>query len=146
MTTFSGHATMTVAGRSWEETRAAAADAVHAVARATFTTSYSGDLVGESTCCLLICYVDGDPDQPETLVGPYVGYEQVTGTLAGRTGSFVLAARGDHHRRRRADRRHGRARLGYRRARRAARLGQLRGDRDGVHLDLELRAGCAVKG
>jgi hypothetical protein len=96
MTASSRHATITVAGKSWEETRAASADAVHAVAQATFTTSYAGDLVGESTCCLLICYVDGDPDKPETLVGPYVGYEQVTGTLGGRTGSFVLAARGDH--------------------------------------------------
>lgn len=96
MSSFSQHATITVTGRTWEESRAAEADAVHAVAQAKFETSYAGDLVGESTCCLLICYVGGDAEKPETLVGPYVGYEQVAGTLAGRSGSFVLEARGAH--------------------------------------------------
>jgi hypothetical protein len=43
-----------------------------------------------------LAYVDGDPDKPETMVGPYVGYEQVTGTLDGRSGTFVLEARGEH--------------------------------------------------
>jgi Protein of unknown function (DUF3224) len=92
----SRHAVITVTGKSWEESRVAEADAVHAVARATFTTTYSGDVLGESICCLLISYVGGDPDRPETLVGPYVGYEQVTGTLAGRTGTFVFESRGEH--------------------------------------------------
>ncbi|MGH8960317.1 MAG: DUF3224 domain-containing protein [Jatrophihabitantaceae bacterium] len=90
------HATITVTGKSWDEKRVAEADAVHAIASATFTTTYAGDLVGESTCALLINYVDGDPADPHSLVGPYVGYEQVTGTLAGRIGTFVLAASGDH--------------------------------------------------
>jgi len=71
-------------------------DPVHAVAQATFTTTYAGDVEGESTCSLLIAYVGGEPDKPETMVGPYAGYEQVTGTLAGRSGTFVLEARGDH--------------------------------------------------
>lgn len=89
-------ATVTVTGLSWEESRVAEQDAVHAVATARFTTRWAGDLVGTSTCALTICYVDGDPADPHSLVGPYTGFEQVTGTLAGREGGFVLAARGDH--------------------------------------------------
>jgi len=96
MTQFADHARITVTAKSWEETRVAEVDAVHAVAQARFTTTWAGDLQGESTCSLLLAYYDGDPERPETLVGPYVGYEQVTGTLAGRTGTFVLEARGEH--------------------------------------------------
>lgn len=96
MSEYTQHATIVVTGKSWDEKRIAEADAVHAVATATFTSNYAGDLVGESTCGLLICYVGGNPDDPRSLVGPYTGYEQVTGTLAGRTGTFVLAAAGDH--------------------------------------------------
>ena len=89
-------ATVTVTARSWEEDRLTEADATHAVARAVFSTGYEGDIVGSSTAALLISYVGGDPADPHSLVGPYVGYEQVTGTLDGREGSFVLATRGDH--------------------------------------------------
>jgi uncharacterized protein DUF3224 len=89
-------ATVTVTGTSWDERRIAETDGSHAVASATFTTEYAGDLVGTSTCGLLIAYVGGDPAEPHTLVGPYTGYEHVTGTLAGRAGSFVLATRGTH--------------------------------------------------
>lgn len=93
---YTKRATIAVTGKSWTESRVAEVDAVHAVAQARFTTSYAGDIVGESTCCLLICYLGGDADKPETLVGPYLGYEQVTGSLAGRTGTFVFESRGDH--------------------------------------------------
>lgn len=96
MSDYAEKATITVTGKTWDETRVAEADPVHAVARATFTTTYAGDIEGESTCCLLLSYVGGDPDKPETMVGPYVGYEQVTGTLDGRSGTFVLQARGEH--------------------------------------------------
>jgi Protein of unknown function (DUF3224) len=96
MSEYQHHATVTVTGKSWDESRVAEVDPVHAIARATFTTTYAGDVEGESTCCLLLSYVGGNPDKPETLVGPYVGYEQVTGTLAGRTGTFVLEERGEH--------------------------------------------------
>lgn len=89
-------ATVSITGRTWNESRIAEAGSAHAVASATFTTEYAGDIVGTSTCGLLIAYVDGAAERPETLVGPYTGYEQVTGTLAGRTGTFVLAARGSH--------------------------------------------------
>ncbi len=89
------HATVTVTGKSWDESTVSG-DPPHSVARATFTTTYSGDLQGGSTCALLICYIGGDPADPQSLVGPYVGYELVTGTLGGRTGTFVLAAKGEH--------------------------------------------------
>ncbi|MBE7189125.1 DUF3224 domain-containing protein [Jatrophihabitans endophyticus] len=89
-------ATVTVEAKSWTEQRIAESDPSHAVASVVFTTQWSGDLVGSSTCGLLIDYVAGDPARPETLEGPYVGYEQVTGALAGRSGSFVLATRGTH--------------------------------------------------
>lgn len=96
MSEYSKHATITVTGKSWEESRVAEADPVHAIARAIFSTSYAGDIEGESTCCLLLSYVGGAADKPESLIGPYVGYEQVSGTLEGRTGTFVLEARGEH--------------------------------------------------
>lgn len=96
MTDYVNTASVTVTAKSWEESKVAAADDVRSIARATFSTAYSGDIDGESTCALLIAYVDGDPAEPQTLVGPYVGYEQVTGTLDGRQGTFVLAARGEH--------------------------------------------------
>lgn len=89
-------AVSTVTGTSWEESRVVETDGAHAVARAVFTTTFAGDVEGESTCALLLTYVGGDPEKPDTLVGPYVGYEHVTGTLAGRAGTFVLAARGEH--------------------------------------------------
>ena len=89
-------ATITVTAQTWDEQRVVEADDRHAVARATYTTALAGDLEGSSTAALLLSYVDGEADRPESLVGPYVGYEQVTGTLAGRTGTFVLALRGAH--------------------------------------------------
>ncbi len=51
---------------------------------------------GSSTCWLLIAYVAGAADKPETLEGPYVGYEQVEATVDGKHGTFVLAASGSH--------------------------------------------------
>jgi hypothetical protein len=96
MPAYPNHATVTVTGKSWEESRVAEAEAPHAIARAIFTTTYRGDIEGESTCALLMSYTAGDPEKPQTLEGPYIGYEQITGTLAGRTGTFVLAARGEH--------------------------------------------------
>lgn len=95
MTEFSRHAVVTVTGKSWNE-QPVAELGPRSLARAEFTTSYAGDIVGESTCWLQIAYVDGDPDDPHSLVGPYSGFELVRGTVDGRSGSFVLAATGDH--------------------------------------------------
>jgi len=88
--------TITITGKTWDEERVGEVEGRHAVARATFTTEWKGEISGTSTCWLLISYVDGDPDQPETLVGPYAGYELVEATIGDRSGTFVLAATGDH--------------------------------------------------
>ena len=88
--------TVTITGKSWDEERVGEVEGAHAVARATFTTEWQGEISGTSTCWLLISYVDGDPDKPETLVGPYAGYELVEATIGDRSGTFVLAATGDH--------------------------------------------------
>ncbi|MDP9117855.1 MAG: DUF3224 domain-containing protein, partial [Actinomycetota bacterium] len=96
MTEYHHHGVTTVTALSWDEQRVVESGPDHAVARAVFTTSYAGDLVGESTCALLICYVAGEPQSPGTMEGPYLGYEQVSATVAGRSGTFVLQARGEH--------------------------------------------------
>ena len=88
--------TITITGKTWDEERVGEVEGPHGVARATFTTEWKGEISGTSTCWLLISYVDGDPDQPETLVGPYAGYELVEATIGDRSGTFVLAATGDH--------------------------------------------------
>jgi hypothetical protein len=88
--------TITITGKTWDEERVGEVEGPHAIARATFTTEWAGDIAGTSTCWLQLAYVDGDPDKPETLVGPYTGYELVTATLGERSGTFVLSAAGDH--------------------------------------------------
>jgi hypothetical protein len=95
-TSYAHSATVTVTGKTWEEARVADIEGPHAIARAHFTTEWAGDIEGTSTCWLQIAYVDGDPEQPQSLVGPYTGYELVEATLDGRRGTFVLAATGDH--------------------------------------------------
>lgn len=87
---------ITITGKSWDEERVGEVAGPHAVARATFTTEWTGDITGTSTCWLLISYVDGDPDDAHSLVGPYTGFELVDATVGGRSGTFVLAASGDH--------------------------------------------------
>lgn len=89
-------ATITVTAKTWDEARAGEVDPQHAIAQARFTTVWTGAVTGTSTCWLLIAYVAGDADKPETLEGPYVGYEQVDATVEGRRGTFVLAATGEH--------------------------------------------------
>lgn len=89
-------ATITITAKTWDEERVGEIDPAHAVARAAYTTEWAGDATGTSTCWLLISYVTGEPDKPETLTGPYSGFEQVTATLGGRSGTFVLAVSGAH--------------------------------------------------
>ncbi len=89
-------ATVTVTVKSWDEKRDGEVDDAHAIAQAKFTTEWSGDVTATSTCWLLLSYVAGDPSDPHSLVGPYTGYEQVTGSIGGRSGTFVIAAQGFH--------------------------------------------------
>jgi hypothetical protein len=88
--------TITITGKSWDEDQAAQIEGPHAIAQARFTTEWRGDIAGTSTCWLLLSYVDGDPADPTSLVGPYTGYELVDAAVDGRRGTFVLAASGDH--------------------------------------------------
>ena len=89
-------ATATVTATSWEEAHYDAPEGAPALAQAEFPLSYTGDLVGESRTRLLLVYTGGDPAEPTSLVGDYVGYERITGTLDGRSGSFVVTLEGRH--------------------------------------------------
>jgi hypothetical protein len=89
-------AIITATAKSWEEARYDAPEGQAALAQTDFAMSYSGDLVGESSSRMLVAYTAGNPAEPSSLEGEYVGLERVTGTLDGRTGSFVVEFRGRH--------------------------------------------------
>jgi hypothetical protein len=88
--------TATVTATAWEEAHYDAPDGQPALAQAEFPLTYQGDLVGESTTRLLLVYTGGDPAEPATLVGEYIGFERVAGTLDARTGTFVVQHQGRH--------------------------------------------------
>jgi hypothetical protein len=89
-------AKVTVTAQDWDEQRTDEIDAERAIANARWSTVWTGDIEGTSTCHLLIAYTGGNPAQPESLVGPYAGYEVVRARIAGRTGTFVLSETGAH--------------------------------------------------
>jgi hypothetical protein len=73
---------------SWDENPYAEFESVGKLTRAVTAQTYSGDLAGESRGDSLMYY--GRPDSPVY----YTGLERFTGTLDGKTGSFVLQAKG----------------------------------------------------
>ena len=89
-------ATVTVDPSLWTEARYDEPPGQPALAQADWKQSYQGDLTGDSAVRMLIVYTAGDPAQPKTLVGDYVGFERFTGILDGRKGSFVIEFRGRH--------------------------------------------------
>src|SRR5690349_14964256 len=89
-------AKVTVTAQGWDEQRIEEIDAERAIANARWSTVWTGDIEGTSMCHLLIAYTGGSPAQPESLVGPYAGYEVVRATIDGRTGTFVLSESGEH--------------------------------------------------
>jgi hypothetical protein len=89
-------AKVTVTAQNWDEQRIDEVDAERAIANARWSTVWAGDIEGSSSCHLLIAYTAGNPAQPESLEGPYTGYEIVRATIEGRTGTFVLAESGRH--------------------------------------------------
>ncbi len=89
-------AKITITATSWDEQRVGEVDDAHAIASVRFTTAWAGEIEGSSTCWLLISYLAGDPADPHSLLGPYRGYEQVTARIGERSGTFVLAASGEH--------------------------------------------------
>ena len=76
-------ATATFEITGWEQT-AYGEDAGPPLARATVKKTFRGDLEGRSTAELLMC------GGPEGGGAGYLAQEVVTGTLAGRPGSFVV--------------------------------------------------------
>jgi hypothetical protein len=83
-TTGTATGTFTIAG--WDEQPWAEAEGAPKLTHARVTATYRGDLEGEGTAGLLLLY-DGED-------ATYGGYERVTGTLGGRSGSFVLRLEG----------------------------------------------------
>ena len=77
------HATCTFSVQGWDEKPFSEADGQLKVTHADIKKAYSGDLQGESVLQYLMFY--GPNEQTRVL-----GLERVTGTIGGRSGSFVL--------------------------------------------------------
>lgn len=73
---------------SWDENPYAEFDGGGKLTKAVTTQNYTGDLVGESTTTMLMCY--GAADVPVY----YTGLERFSGTVAGKSGTFVTQAKG----------------------------------------------------
>ncbi len=77
------HATAKSDVKSWQEQAYDEGEGRPKLTRASVVQVYSGDIVGEGTVEYLMMY---RPDSSAT----YVGLHRITGTLAGRAGSFVV--------------------------------------------------------
>jgi hypothetical protein len=74
---------------SWNETPIHEGDGLPKLTRASVTQSIEGDIAGLGTVEFLMSYrADGS--------ATYVGVQRVVGTLAGRSGSFVLVGEGSY--------------------------------------------------
>jgi hypothetical protein len=82
MTATTGTASGGFTIKAWDEQPWAELDQAPKLTHARVTTTYGGDLDGEGTSELLMVYDRAD--------ATYAGYERVVGSLAGRSGSFVL--------------------------------------------------------
>lgn len=72
---------------SWDEAPYAETDGLPTLARATVRFAYHGDIEGESLSEGPMVYLDDS-------TASYTGLERVTGSVAGRSGSFVLRSSG----------------------------------------------------
>ena len=77
------HATATFGLDSWDEKAFNEIDGAPKLTRVTSTKSYQGDIEGQGKLEYLMMY---RPDGTAT----FVGLERITGTIGGRSGSFVL--------------------------------------------------------
>jgi hypothetical protein len=75
------HASAPFTNDRYEEESYAEAEGVE-LSRVHISRTFSGDLEGASTAELMIAKSEGG--------GGYIGHDLVTGTLAGRSGSFVI--------------------------------------------------------
>jgi len=81
----SKHATGSFKIANWDEGPFAEHQDAPKLTAARVTATYSGDIQGEGTSQSVMAYVGG---------AEYHGYERIVGSLAGRSGSFVLRAEG----------------------------------------------------
>lgn len=83
----STQATGTFEGKTWDEAPYSEVDGGAKLARASVTNVFSGGVEGEGTLEYLLVY---GPDGS----GGFVGFEQVVGSIGGRSGSFALRHEG----------------------------------------------------
>ena len=79
----STHATGTITSKSWEEQPYSEPAGGLKLTRASVVTAFDGDIQGEGTLEYLMYY------RSEQYAG-FTGLEQVTGSVGGRAGTFVL--------------------------------------------------------
>jgi Protein of unknown function (DUF3224) len=72
---------------SWDESTYQELDGEAKLTKARMVFTWAGDAEGESTSDTFMCYRDDG-------TAVYTGLERIVGTLAGRSGSFVLRAEG----------------------------------------------------
>ena len=81
------HAEATFKIKSWDESTFDEMEEGKKSNRASVAYTYEGDIVGESKGESLLMY-------PTETTSSYVGLERISGTLGGKTGSFVLQGSG----------------------------------------------------
>ncbi len=77
------HATGSFAVKSWDEKPYSEIAGQPKLTRADVVYTYQGNLEGEGNITYLMCYSGNN-------IAYFIGYEQVTGRLNDRSGSFVL--------------------------------------------------------
>ncbi len=77
------HATGSFEVKSWDEKPYSEIDGKPKLIHADVVYAYHGDLEGEGTIAYLLCYSNNN-------IAYFIGYDQVTGRLGDRRGSFVL--------------------------------------------------------
>ncbi len=77
------HATGNFEVKSWDEKSYSEIDGQSKLVRADVVYTYHGDLEGEGKIAYLMCYSSNN-------IAYFIGYDQVTGRLGDRSGSFVL--------------------------------------------------------
>jgi hypothetical protein len=77
------HATGSFEVKSWNEQPYSEIDGQPKLTRAEVVYAYHGDFEGEGSITYLMCYSSNN-------IAYFIGYEQVTGRLGDRSGSFVL--------------------------------------------------------
>ncbi len=83
------HAISTFKVASWDEKTYEEMAEGKKLNRSSVTYTYEGDIVGESLGETLMFY-------PSEKTASFVGIERITGTIGGRTGSFVLQSSGTY--------------------------------------------------